>query len=59
MQEHVKQLNSRFKYITLVNGNLRKEDAEKISALTEDILGSEPIPDDILPRDYSRLLPEG
>lgn len=59
MKEFTKDLLSQFKYVVLINGNLQKEDAERISALPEKIISSRSIAGDKLPRYYSRLLPEG
>ena len=59
MKEFTKDLLSQFKYVILINGNLQKEDAERISALPERIIGSQSIAGDKLPRYYSRILPQG
>ena len=58
LKEFSKKLLSRFKYVMLVNGNLKKEDAERISSLTEVVINAQPIPEEELPKRYSRLLPE-
>lgn len=58
MDEFSKKLLSGFKYVMLMNGNLKKEDAERISSLTEVVINAQPIPAEELPKKYSRLLPE-
>ncbi|KAH8114098.1 insulin-degrading enzyme [Phellopilus nigrolimitatus] len=58
MREHTKTLLSQFKYLVLVNGNLRKEDAIRIAFMSEDILSAQPVPESELPQELSRLLPK-
>lgn len=35
------------------------QDALAIASITETVLGAQPLPDDKVPRELSRLLPEG
>ncbi|KAH8117077.1 insulin-degrading enzyme [Phellopilus nigrolimitatus] len=58
LREHTKMLLSQFKYLVLVNGNLRKEDAICIASMSEDILSAQPVPESELPQELSRLLPK-
>ncbi|KAL5511367.1 STE23_2 [Sanghuangporus vaninii] len=56
LRKHAQKLLSQFKYFVLVNGNLRKEDANRIASTSEDILSSEAVPADQVPVERSRLL---
>ncbi|EJD02194.1 insulin-degrading enzyme [Fomitiporia mediterranea MF3/22] len=58
LQEHVQKLLSQFKYLVLVNGNLRKENATRIASMAKDILSSEHVPEENVPCERSRLLPK-
>ncbi|EJD02250.1 uncharacterized protein FOMMEDRAFT_109506 [Fomitiporia mediterranea MF3/22] len=58
LQGHVQKLLSQFKYLVLVNGNLRKEDATRIASMAKDILSSEHVPKENVPWWRSHLLPK-
>ncbi|EJD07223.1 uncharacterized protein FOMMEDRAFT_164257 [Fomitiporia mediterranea MF3/22] len=56
--EHVKKLFLKFRYTILVDGNLQKEDAFRFASLVEEVLGSNPVPEEKKTHGRTRILPK-